>query len=46
MPGHVHVSLLQAWVVFVFVVALGLLWRGTSTKIADTPIGKAMHILY
>ena len=46
MDGHIHDSFIQGSVIFAFVLLFGLAWHLASTKIADKPLGQAMHFFY
>lgn len=43
---HVHISVLQALLVFLMVALVGLIWKIGAMKLADKPIGKAMAFVY
>lgn len=43
---HVHDSALQGAIIFAFVVLFGTLWRIVAMHLAESPIGKAMAIMY
>lgn len=51
MTGHVHVSAVDALVVFAYVIIIGAIWRAVAAKLATRDgrageIGKAMGLAY
>lgn len=47
-PGHVHVSALDALVVWAWIVVLGFLWRWASHELTrrGKPLGESMAFIY
>lgn len=49
---HVHISALEAWTTFLYVVVMGFLWRLLSAHLAKSTndnmsaVGKAMATIY
>lgn len=43
---HVHVSALTGIVTFLYVIVIGFLWRMVAAQLHDTPVGKAMSVIY
>lgn len=46
MPNHLHISALNFLVVALYIIIFGIVWRTISTRCSDTPIGKAMSVIY
>lgn len=43
---NLNVSVLGFLTTAFYIVVFGFVWRFLSTKLADTPLGKAMGVLY
>lgn len=43
---HVHIGVLQGFIVFAFVLLFGTGWRLIALHLSQTPIGQAMAFMY
>jgi hypothetical protein len=46
MGNHVHVSALSFLIVALYIIVFGITWRFLSTKFSDSPVGKAMGVIF
>jgi hypothetical protein len=46
MSYHVHIGLIHALIVWMYILIIGPLWRYAASHFSDTAIGKAMAYIY